>query len=132
VTLRRASSRLANQKLALLTIFEPAAMRIESLQAIRDSLSSVLRENQAFIAAATVVVEDKGFDASMVRTFMSTLNLSNRFEFPSHTARDIDSALNWLMARDESLQVSPKEVVASLTRLRAGGEVSGEAGAARS
>jgi hypothetical protein len=115
---RAAIDRAPRDKLGYLTLMEPAAMAVNIPAAVRDGIAAMLKEFQRHIAAAVVIIDEEGFRASIVRTFVATMNVANRLEFPSSTEKSIDAATHWLATRDKGLPLDAKELTDAIHRLR--------------
>ena len=115
---RALASRQPKDKFAFLTIIEAEATTLSISSEVRESLSGLLKEFQQQLSAAVVVVDAEGFRASLVRTFVATINLGNRLAFRANTERDLDAAARWLAARDPALHIDAMELTDALTRLR--------------
>lgn len=111
--------RAPKDKLAFVTVIEAEATALNIPTNVRDALSGMLKELDKHIVAATVVVDAEGFRASLVRTFVATMNLANRLEFPSNTDKSVDSATRWLAARDKAFPVDADALADAIKRLRA-------------
>ncbi|HEY2744018.1 MAG TPA: hypothetical protein VGL86_05330 [Polyangia bacterium] len=117
--LRMMRERAPSEKMAFLTVIEPAGTALNVPTEVRDALSAMLKELQKQIAAAAVVVDAEGFRASLVRTFVATMNLGNRLEFPSNTERHVIAAARWLAARDPALAIDANDLAQAVATLRA-------------
>lgn len=111
--------RTPKEKFVFLTVIEAAATALNIPAEVREALAALLKEFQKHIAGAAVVVDAEGFRASLVRTFVATMNLGNRLEFPSNTERNLEAATRWLAERDAALAIDASGLADSVTRLRA-------------
>jgi hypothetical protein len=118
--LHTVQSRRPGEKLGFLMLIEPAATALTTIpDDVREALSAMLRDFERQLVGAAVVVDADGIRGSLIRTFISTMNLSNRFEFPSYTERRLDAAARWLIGRDAGLRVAPNELADAIHRVRA-------------
>jgi hypothetical protein len=113
-------TRRPGEKLGFLMLIEPAATEVTSIPPdVREALSALLRDFEKQLVGTAVVVDADGIRASLIRTFIATMNLSNRLEFPSYTERRLDAAARWLVGRDTGLRVAPNQLADAIHRVRA-------------
>src|SRR5205807_10318314 len=114
----RIHTRRPTEKWSFLPVLEPAATISIVPDEVRASLSALLREWDKHLYGSGVVVDADGFRASLIRTFLATMNLSDRLELPASTERQLETGVRWMAARDPQRKLDAGDLGGALLPLR--------------
>ncbi len=105
------------QKLGFLTIIEPElAMHVSP--EVRKALAAFLESVDQDLAAAAIVYEAHGFQATIARSIVTAIGLAARASFAHRVFADMDEALHWMVGkvapRDATLEATLGTAVAGI------------------
>lgn len=105
------------QKLGFLTVIEPElAMQVSP--EVRKALTAFLESVDQDLAAAAIVYEAHGFQATIARSIVTAIGLAARASFAHRVFAEMDEALHWMAGKaapgDANLQATLGSAVAGL------------------
>jgi hypothetical protein len=106
-----------SQKLGFLTVIEPE-LEMHVTADVRKALAAFLESVDQDLAAAAIVYEAHGFQATIVRSIVTAIGLAARASFSHRVFADMNEALHWMAGRvapdDTTLEGAIGSAVASL------------------
>lgn len=114
-----AKQQLTRESLALVTVFEAAAIKKTPEAAVREGVAKVLADFEDVIGGGVIVFEGGGIKATVIRTLITAINLREKVNFPHRVVGSVGDGCNWLSdALGEELRLSPDELLGFVNRVR--------------
>ena len=119
---RSAFERLAleqpGRKIVFLTVVE-SGCEIASAE-VRKDVADLLKTHAGRLACAAIVFEAVGFRMTILRSFITAINLTTRSRFPNAVFSHVDPALSWIMDQSPPADsiAERQAVIALVSRLR--------------
>jgi hypothetical protein len=105
------------QKLGFLTVIEPE-LEMHVAADVRKALTAFLKSVDQDLAAAAIVYEAHGFQATIARSIVTAIGLAARASFSHRVFADTNEALRWMAGkvapRDATLEGALGSAVASI------------------
>jgi len=93
-----------SQKIVFVTIVE-SACEIASSE-VRKDVAELLKIYESQLACAAIVFEASGFRMTILRSFITAINMTNRARFPNAVFGKLDAALSWVATQRPTASVT--------------------------